>query len=449
MDSDPGLPGPKGSWIKKSVAAAAGMGLAWFVYSVTFMAYLGRERPEWAVFLGSAQPVALLNAAEARLNPPASAGAPARTGADADADRDAEAADAKPGVAALDLEAVKALVAKALVRDPNNSRGWRMMAQIAERGGDAGDPATLNEAAFQKSVHETYSLFWLMHKSAAAGEWPKMLLLADTIMRTRPPLAGEVTPYLVLAMDDPAGLEQLTRMLAAEPRWRSQFFYHFPRHIKDARAGVGLMNALKGSASPVRPKEVEQYINLLLQSRFYDVAYYVWLQLLTNEQLGNAGYIYNGSFETKPSPVPFDWQLSAGGSTLVEIAAQDYLGGRSALSVEFGTGRAETRVATQFTLMPPASYRMSGHWRGEMTGRRGLIWRITCLDSPEKVIGESAMLMGTFSKWQTFDVKFTVPATGCGAQRVQLQLDARSASDRLITGKFWFDEVAVERVAMN
>jgi len=44
-----------------------------------------------------------------------------------------------------------------------------------------------------------------------------------------------------------------------------------------------------------------------------------------------------------------------------------------------------------------------------------------------------------------FSVAFAVPDADCKAQQVRLALDARSASEQLITGSIWYDQLQIVR----
>jgi len=56
------------------------------------------------------------------------------------------------------------------------------------------------------------------------------------------------------------------------------------------------------------------------------------------------------------------------------------------------------------------------------------------------------MNIGSTPVWTEFGVTFTIPPTGCRAQQIQLWLDARSASEQLVTGTAWYDALQIARV---
>jgi hypothetical protein len=55
------------------------------------------------------------------------------------------------------------------------------------------------------------------------------------------------------------------------------------------------------------------------------------------------------------------------------------------------------------------------------------------------------MVLGAVPQWKEFEVPVTVPATDCRAQRLELILDARSASERLVSGSIWYKELDLKR----
>jgi hypothetical protein len=97
-------------------------------------------------------------------------------------------------------------------------------------------------------------------------------------------------------------------------------------------------------------------------------------------------------------------------------------------------------------MLAPGTYELKGHYKGEIIGRRGLQWSITCAGPARNPIGESRMFLGTARTWTDFLIPFTVPDADCRAQKLRLSLTARSASERLVSGSIWYDKMEISRV---
>jgi len=81
-----------------------------------------------------------------------------------------------------------------------------------------------------------------------------------------------------------------------------------------------------------------------------------------------------------------------------------------------------------------------------LVGKRGLVWRVTCIDAPGAPLGESPMVVGASPKWKDIEFSFTVAEADCRAQQVRLELDARMPSELLVSGSIWYDELRIARV---
>ena len=84
--------------------------------------------------------------------------------------------------------------------------------------------------------------------------------------------------------------------------------------------------------------------------------------------------------------------------------------------------------------------------RCELVGRRGLVWRVSCAGGKGGAIGESQMTAGAAPRWKDIEWTFTVPDADCRAQQLRLELDARMASEQLVSGSIWYDELRISRI---
>jgi hypothetical protein len=461
--------------LRSMALAVLGGFLTWQVLSRSLVASFS-ESPEVALILRSEDPTALINIAERKLNlehPSKSKQAPAVQSSGGDSSdrissfarnakgangseasqpegKQPEAADpverlhSNAGDAELRHE-VRAIARAALSHDPMNARALRILGQVAGAESDDLTASKLMQAAARRSLRESVAVFWLMRESFERKDYAATVKHADVLLRTRPQIIAHVVPTLARIAEDKDGNGALKNALAANPPWREQFFANLQKAITDARTPLDLLLSIKDAPTPPTAAELRDYLAFLVNNNFYELAYYVWLQFLPREQLASVGLLFNGGFELRPSTLPFDWQFTSGsGVTIDLVRRQDEVGGR-ALFVEFGLGRVDFRGVSQLVVLPPGTYRLTGQYRSRLAGRRGLEWRIICAGAPTP-LAKSEMVTGATPVWSDFAVRFTVPSDGCRAQHIRLWLDARSASEQLVTGAAWYDGLQIARV---
>ena len=466
--------------LRALVLGAVAILLAWQVVSRSLVAYLAHNAPEVALTLSPSDPQALLRVAEENLGvlqhsealapssapvtePPA--GRDETTSArlhiwselaktiDKGQRRDV-AGDASipavlgggPGIAPLTRDQLRALTELALTRDPLNARALRILGQIADATSDETRAANFMQAAAHDSIREGMAVYWLMQKSYEKHDYDKSLHNADALLRTRSQVMALVLPTLARIAENPKANNKLANLLAENPPWRRAFFSALPRAISDARTPLELLLAIKDTPTPPVAEDIREYVNFLIEHKFFELAYYTWLQFLPAEQLSKVGLLYNGSFEFTPSGLSFDWMIPSGAGVTTEILPRTDADGDNALSITFEQGRVEFNGVTQLLMLAPGDYDFKGKFKGELIGRRGLKWRISCAGGSAP-LAESEMMIGTNPIWKDIEFTFTVPSENCRAQQLRLDLDARMSSEQLVTGEMWIDELQISRRA--
>ena len=472
--------------LRTIILAAFAVILTWLVISRSLAAYLANIAPQTAVWLNPRQPEALINLASRSLyasapalmsgaegadqtsqNPkPDDSGSPvvpdpnalggAPKGDDAAASKKTNDAEASQNLKntfesvgqnpSIDLAAVRAWAESTLIDDPLNATALRILGQVASVAGDG--PATMKfmEASAQLSLHETTAVYWLMRKSQEAGDYKVAISYSDALLRTDPDSAPYVVPVLAHFAENKQSNGSVKEILNANPPWRHLFFALLPRSVTDARTPLDLLLAVKAGPIPPTSNDLHGYLDALIQHKLYSLAYYAWLQFLTPEELNNAGLLFNGNFQSPPSGMPFDWVITQGSGVTIDIVPRADNKNEHALLVDFLYGRVDYHSVSELLVLAPGDYQFGGKYKGELLGPRGLNWRLVCVEAVNKPIGESPVISGISSTWKDVGFTFTVPATGCHAQYVRLDLDARTASEQLITGSMLFDELQISRI---
>lgn len=458
-----------------------GLFLAWQVVTRSLVAYLANAAPQRALSLRSEDPVALLNLADGTLNRPhstdgreqvrAAGGAPQARPEGDEASRLREWADllskaansgqsrssegtteptdpaAQATVSPESREQIRKWAELALSRDPLSARAMRILGQAGDAAADEARVAKFMRATVVHSIRESIAVDWLMQKSYDEKDYAMALYCADVLLRTRPVLLPRVMPVLAKMAENTSASSELKALLATNPPWRRRFLTALPRYISDARTPLEFLLALRDTASPPAAEDLRDYLRVLINNNFYELAYYTWLQFLPPNQLTSAGQPFNGDFEITPSGLPFDWAMPRGKGVIADIMPRPDDSKEHALSIEFGLGRVEFEGVSQIMLLAAGTYQFKANYKAEIVGRRGLVWRVSCVHPTLTPLGSSAMIVGKAPDWKEIEFTFTVPDTDCPAQQLRLFLDARSASEQLVSGWSWHDDVRIVRSA--
>jgi hypothetical protein len=341
---------------------------------------------------------------------------------------------------------VRSLVELALANDPLNARGLSLLGQLAHMAGDEAGVAKFLSAAAQRSLRESAAVYWLMQTSYDSRDYATALYCADALLRTSSQVSEYVMPILLGIAESTQGRNDLKSAVLNNPPWRSSFLTAYAQYASDPRASLELLLATRETPTPPTTIDLSNYLNALIRRKQYELAYYAWLQFLSPEQLSSTGLLFNGSFEIAPTGLPFDWVISEGNGVTIDVVPRPDRDGQRALLIEFGYGRVEFRGIEQLTALPAGAYEFKGKYKGDILGKRGLVWRVACVDAPSPPIGESPMVTGASTSWQEIKFSFIVPDRNCRAQHVRLHFDTRMSSEQLISGSILYDELSIARV---
>jgi hypothetical protein len=419
--------------LRLSICVLLAAFLAWRIVVTNLAVHLIDVAPRAALLLGSSNPRVLVELVDREVNRDA-----ARVpGIAARSSGAAQKAGATLSPARRDR--LRAWTEAAIAQSPLDAKALRLLGQLsADRSAES-----FMEVAARRSLNETRAHYWLLQRRLAQARYADVLHHADILLRSRPELVDFVVPALVVLAENRSAAGALEQALARNPPWRERFFSRLPEFVTDVRAPLRLMLSLKTTPFPASADEQRPYLTKLLERGAYDFAHFAWRSLLASQRAGDVDLLENGDFARPPSGLPFDWTIARGAGVGIDIVPRpDDAGGR-ALMIDFGHGRAGPHVVQQYVKLAPGAYRMAGRLRGDLVGRRGLRWRVACVNGPQAV-GESEMAIGRFPVWKRFQFAIVVPEKDCPLQMVRLALDARSPSEWMASGRIWYADLKIE-----
>jgi hypothetical protein len=345
----------------------------------------------------------------------------------------------------INLADIKRRLISLIQREPTNANAFRLLGQIAAIGNDPKISGRMMFQSTQLSLHDPIALYDMISRSMNAHNYISTVYYTDAFLRSYPASFSIIAPIVMELIANGQARPLLVKVLADNPPWRMIVLNasYSTAGLKDIEAPLKLLTALNETDAPPQLKELVGYQNFLFQNQQYELAYSTWLQFIPPELMDQTGLVFNGSFESDPTGLFFDWTIGKGSNVEVNITGHPDNDATKALFVEFGLGRTKFPLVRQTLLLTPGNYQLSYLVKGEIRGRRGLAWQIICENG--KQASEDKTILGRFQNWQRLDSEITIPKEGCRYQYLRLVHLARSSSEQMANGQLWFDELSIER----
>ena len=341
------------------------------------------------------------------------------------------------------LDDARVWAERALVANPLDSRAISVLGQIAEKKGDHERADRMMRLAGERTWRDNSTQSWLFDRHVRRGEFSDALPHIDAVLRTNLDLQSQLLPVLASFTVKPPAFKALTDFLETAPPWRTWFLSELSARLADRARLVELFNALKVSAQPPTKDELQAYINRLVNDGSFDIAYETWRETLPASMRGNISVPYNKDFEAAVDRMPFNWVVTQVAGADIQVVPSPDGGTARVLRVEFSGARVNFANVRQVVLLPPGDYIFLGKVKTErLAGPRGLWWNILCAGKPPQSLAHTELAIGT-APWTDFSINFTVPATGCTGQVLQLELPARIPSEHLLEGQVWYQQLRI------
>jgi hypothetical protein len=345
-----------------------------------------------------------------------------------------------------DLDAAKSFAEQALASHPLDDRALAMLGYIAERKGDRQTADRIAAIAGDRSWREPMAQLWLFTRGVRRGEFAAALNHADALLRVNTNYERVLFPTLAAFTGEDRSIGPLAALLAEDPPWRPWFLAESSGRLANESRLNKLFAMLQASKNPPTKAELVIYVNRLVRDENYAEAHRIWLATLTPAEKARGIHPYNADFRAPLDGMPFNWELHSERGADVRVVKPEGAD-LPALRVEFSGTRIEPIQVGQLMLLAPGSYRLSGRVRAQdLRTERGLWWSVSCAGKTPKPLGHTELVSGNLP-WSEFEMDFQVPATGCPAQRLRLELPARIVSETKIEGEVWYRGFRIAEVA--
>jgi len=345
-----------------------------------------------------------------------------------------------------ELSSVEDLARRALLSDPLDSRALSLLGLVAERKADLARAEALMSLAAARSWRNPAPHVWLFAQAIRRGKFEEALAQADGLLRVSPQYEATIYPVLTIFGIDPEALAALEGALAANPPWRRSFLASAVANGANDRLMTQLYQSLIRSSQPPTAAEMKPYLDRLILVGRFEEAYQDW-RATSSPAETPVRYPYNGNFEAPLDGLPFNWVFDSISGAEIQITEAPDRGNSRAMRVQFSGARARFGRVGQLLMLAPGSYDLELAVKASsLRTERGPVWQVSCAET-HALLAETKPVTGT-TPWTDLKVRFSLPASGCNAQWLQLIIPARTASESEIEGEVWFQSFRVTPEAL-
>jgi hypothetical protein len=284
---------------------------------------------------------------------------------------------------------------------------------------------------------------WLFRRDLLGGDFKDAFDHADALMRRVPEPPLPMLAILAVAARNPAAIGPLADRLAANPSWRERFFIFLTTAARPPATGVAGQLLERLASGPARPsdEEVGFYLTALAAQGKFQEAEAAWRQLTPG--VAHDGYVHDGDFERPARTTPFDWWLRSGVGWSAAIADSPDPTHGHALRIDYD-GVSRPQPLRQLIVLPPGAYRLSGRMLNAGDGDdSGFVWRVICVGAADP-LARAPLPPGPAGQWRTFSADFSIPASACPAQLLDLAADEGDLPKDVT---LWYDDLAIAPAA--
>ena len=333
--------------------------------------------------------------------------------------------------------------------NPTDGPAYAALARLDEQSGHLTEAGQAMKVAAQLAprrvdVQLEVARFWFRR-----GDLTRAMQHMDVALTFGDSLRDQLFPDLLKLAEVPASRNAAYAKLLKQPLlWWPQFFSYAASNAGSVETLRALFRMQSDGPNGMTSNGLRAYLQRLQRDNLWVESYLVWLNHLRKDQLNAMGNLFNGGFEGEISNLGFDWIVTPASQVSVDTASTYGATGNKALRVVFKGPRIQFQHLHQYVMLDPGAYTLHGRVRPEnFEAVEGLQWTLTCVGAATP-FASSERFTGT-DHWRYFSVQFRVPGEACAVQMLRLELAGRSAVDFEARGAVWFDDLSIDREAIQ
>ena len=327
--------------------------------------------------------------------------------------------------------------------NPGDARLYSLLGE-AERRRSRQDDA---RAAFNRSLAltktELHALHWALAQTQEAGDSRSLVDQMDALLRRWPDEIRASAPAIAMSFAAGERYDMLVQRLSVMPPWRSTLISKLAGNQATAVFAAQLLQDLAANASAVRPGEISNVVNGLLNAGKFEEAYRTFILTLSSKQLEVLGNVYDGRFTLPSTGTPFDWQIRDHPGVMFSYPGLHPGAPGHGMTLEFQQAPVRDLQVRQYLHLPAGNYALSLHATASAAVLpKGLLWSVRCVGS-NAVFAELPIDQGSYPDHE-LSVDFSVPPNRCPIQMLRLSTKAvtNSWNDRY-HGSLRFDAIKI------
>ncbi|MCL6697361.1 hypothetical protein LZ496_00955 [Sphingomonas sp. NSE70-1] len=256
-------------------------------------------------------------------------------------------------------------------------------------------------AARERSPRTIAARYFLADHYLKAGQTGQGLAEISTLARLVPQSIPDMAPFLAAFARSPGAAPQVRQVLRTHPQLEPVLLDALSTDPENVDLILGLWNGQGGEQDAIWQRRL---LNHLVDAGRFQMARETWARFAG--VVAEPSRLFDPEFG-KPAPPPFGWSLASGPAGVAESE------GDGRLHALF-YGRDDAVLATQLLVLEPGRYRLSMKAEATAPSSSSLEWTVKCLPSLDPVAVIPLIRSGSISQ------SFSVPTTGCPAQRLEL-----------------------------